>query len=86
MIGLGTGTIAAYGRLGDYSATTRSIPLVLRTGHDSSFTSWTIASARLDVAMGDARLSLERTEGAAGEFRCAGGGRFLERLDSGAPA
>jgi SAM-dependent methyltransferase len=59
VIGLGTGTLAAYGRAGDYFRFYEINPLVLRLAR-SEFTFLKICQARLDVAMGDARLSLER--------------------------
>lgn len=59
VIGLGTGTIAAYGRLGDYIRYYEINPLVLRIAH-TEFTFLNDCQCKLDVAMGDARLSLER--------------------------
>jgi SAM-dependent methyltransferase len=59
VIGLGTGTLAAYGRAGDYFRFYEINPLVLRLAH-TEFTYLKICKARLDVALGDARLSLER--------------------------
>jgi SAM-dependent methyltransferase len=59
VIGLGTGTLAAYGRAGDYFRFYEINPLVLRLAH-TEFTFLKICKARLDVALGDARLSLER--------------------------
>ncbi|MGA3073623.1 MAG: fused MFS/spermidine synthase [Bryobacteraceae bacterium] len=59
VIGLGTGTLAAYGRAGDYFRFYEINPLVLRLAQ-TQFTFLKICKARLDVAMGDARLSLER--------------------------
>lgn len=59
VIGLGTGTLAAYGRAGDYFRFYEINPLVLRLAN-TQFTFLKISKARLDVAMGDARLSLER--------------------------
>jgi len=59
VIGLGTGTLAAYGRLGDYYRFYEINPLVLRLAR-SEFTFLPDCKAQLDVAMGDARLSLER--------------------------
>ncbi|RPJ39232.1 MAG: hypothetical protein EHM21_15905 [Chloroflexi bacterium] len=59
VIGLGTGTLAAYGRLGDYYRFYEINPLVLRLAKtEFSFLPW--AKAKTEVAMGDARLSLER--------------------------
>ena len=59
VIGLGTGTLAAYGRVGDYFRFYEINPLVMRLAH-TEFTFLKICKARLDVALGDARLSLER--------------------------
>ncbi len=59
VIGLGTGTLAAYGRLGDYYRFYEINPLVLRLAH-TEFTFLGDSKAKVDVAMGDARLSLER--------------------------
>ena len=59
IIGLGTGTIASYGRLGDYYRFYEINPLVLRLAN-SEFTFLRDCKARHDVAMGDARLTLER--------------------------
>ncbi|SPF42943.1 Integral membrane protein-like protein [Candidatus Sulfopaludibacter sp. SbA4] len=59
IIGLGTGTIAAYGRLGDYYRFYEINPLVLRLAY-SEFTFLPDSKAKVEVAMGDARLSLER--------------------------
>ena len=63
VIGLGTGTIAAYGRPGDYYRYYEINPLVLRLsdpGAGAQFTFLADCKARHDVAMGDARLSLEK--------------------------
>jgi hypothetical protein len=58
VIGLGTGTLAAYGRTGDYFRFYEINPLVLRLAR-SQFTFLGDSKAKIDVAMGDARLSLE---------------------------
>lgn len=58
VIGLGTGTLAAYGRQGDYYRFYEINPLVLRLAR-TEFTFLNDCKAKLDVAMGDARLSLE---------------------------
>jgi len=66
VIGLGTGTIAAYGRAGDYYHYYEINPLVVRlsipepgaTG--AQFTFLADCRARHEVAIGDGRLSLER--------------------------
>jgi spermidine synthase len=65
VVGLGTGTLASYGRLGDYYRFYEINPLVLRmsvppAGQEPQFTFLADCKARHDVAMGDARLSLER--------------------------
>ncbi|HTT63083.1 MAG TPA: fused MFS/spermidine synthase [Bryobacteraceae bacterium] len=59
VIGLGTGTLAAYGRAGDYFRFYEINPLVVRLAR-SEFTFLKICRARLNVMLGDARLSLER--------------------------
>jgi SAM-dependent methyltransferase len=59
VIGLGTGTLAAYGRLGDYYRFYEINPLVLRLAH-TEFSFLGDSKAKAEVAMGDARLSLER--------------------------
>jgi len=59
VIGLGTGTIASYGRLGDYYRFYEINPLVLKLA-TSEFTFLPECKAKHDVAMGDARLSMER--------------------------
>jgi SAM-dependent methyltransferase len=59
VIGLGTGTIAAYGRPGDYYRFYEINPLVLRLAH-TEFSFVGDSKAKVEVAMGDARLSLER--------------------------
>jgi SAM-dependent methyltransferase len=63
VIGLGTGTIAAYGRLGDYYRFYEINPLVLRisnSGPAGQFTFLSGCPCQVEVAQGDARLSLER--------------------------
>jgi SAM-dependent methyltransferase len=59
VIGLGTGTTAAYGRLGDYIRYYEINPLVLELARKEFFF-LADCKAKLDVAMGDARLSLEQ--------------------------
>jgi SAM-dependent methyltransferase len=59
VIGLGTGTLAAYGREGDYFRFYEINPLVLNVAR-TQFTFLNDCKAKLDVAMGDARLSLEK--------------------------
>lgn len=63
IIGLGTGTIASYGRIGDYYRFYDINPLVLRLSgphQGAEFTFLRNSHARVDIALGDARLSLER--------------------------
>jgi SAM-dependent methyltransferase len=69
VIGLGTGTTAAYGRLGDYIRYYEINPLVLELAK-KEFYYLADCKAKLDVAMGDARLSLEQElrEGRAQNF------------------
>jgi len=59
VVGLGTGTLAAYGRLGDYYRYYEINPLVppITKGQ---FYFVPYCPAKLEIAMGDARLSLER--------------------------
>jgi hypothetical protein len=59
VVGLGTGTVAAYGRLGDYYRYYEINPLVLNIAR-TQFYFLPGCKAQLDVAMGDARLSMER--------------------------
>jgi SAM-dependent methyltransferase len=59
IIGLGTGTTAAYGRLGDYIRYYEINPLVLDLAKKEFFF-LADCKAKLDVAMGDARLTLEQ--------------------------
>lgn len=59
VIGLGTGTLAAYGREGDYYRYYEINPLVLGIAR-TQFSFLPDCKAKLDVAMGDARLSLEK--------------------------
>ncbi|MDQ2898741.1 MAG: fused MFS/spermidine synthase [Acidobacteriota bacterium] len=59
VVGLGTGTLASYGRPGDYYRVYEINPLVLEIARRDFFFLHDCL-ARLDVALGDARLSLER--------------------------
>jgi spermidine synthase len=59
VIGLGTGTIAAYGRPGDVYRFYDIDPRVVELAKDF-FTYLADSPARVEVALGDARLSLER--------------------------
>jgi hypothetical protein len=67
VIGLGTGTLAAYGRTGDDYRFYEINPQVVEAARNTNlFTFLSDSPARIEVAMGDARLTLER-EKAAGE-------------------
>ena len=59
MVGLGTGTMAAFGRAGDYLRFYEINPQVQRVAN-SWFTYLPHCPAEVEVAPGDARLSLER--------------------------
>ncbi|MFN7998224.1 MAG: fused MFS/spermidine synthase [Bryobacteraceae bacterium] len=59
VIGLGTGTMAAYGRPGDYIRFYEVNPLVPWIAR-TQFTFLKNTKAVVDIAMGDARLSMER--------------------------
>jgi SAM-dependent methyltransferase len=59
VIGLGAGTLAAYGRAGDHYIFYDINPLVVRIAHEQ-FTFLQDSPARIDIEQGDARLSLER--------------------------
>ncbi len=59
VIGLGAGTLAAYGRAGDHYMFYEINPLVLQIA-DREFTFLRDTPAKVDVVMGDARLSLEK--------------------------
>jgi len=61
VIGLGTGTMAAFGRPGDYLRFYEINPLVPRIAR-SEFYFVPDSKAKVDIAMGDARLSLEREQ------------------------
>jgi SAM-dependent methyltransferase len=61
VIGLGTGTMAAFGRAGDYLRFYEINPLVPRIARDQ-FYFVPDSKAKVDIAMGDARLSLEREQ------------------------
>lgn len=58
ILGLGCGTLASYGRAGDVFRLYEINPLVLRVARDE-FTFLGDSAARVEVAMGDARLVLE---------------------------
>jgi SAM-dependent methyltransferase len=59
VIGLGAGTIAAYGRAGDLYRFYDIDPRVIRIAR-SEFTFLSDSEARIEVALGDARLTMER--------------------------
>jgi SAM-dependent methyltransferase len=59
VIGLGTGTLAAYGRKGDLFRFYDINPQVIAIAR-SEFTYLTDSAAAIEVALGDARLNLER--------------------------
>jgi hypothetical protein len=59
LVGLGTGTIASYGRPGDYLRIYEINPAVPKLAH-SQFTYLDVCQAKIDIIMGDARLSMER--------------------------
>lgn len=59
VIGLGAGTIATYGKPGDHFTFYEINPLVVRLA-ETEFTFLRDAEAKVDIVLGDARLSLER--------------------------
>ncbi|HEX6689650.1 MAG TPA: fused MFS/spermidine synthase, partial [Burkholderiales bacterium] len=59
VVGLGTGTLAAYGRAGDVYRFYEIDPDVVRVAR-SDFTYLSDSPAKIEVALGDARLTLER--------------------------
>ena len=59
LVGLGTGTMAAYGHAGDYVRFYEINPAVKRLA-TSRFTYLTNCASKVDVVLGDARLSMER--------------------------
>ena len=61
VIGLGTGTIAAYGRAGDTYRYYEINPLVIQIAR-RYFTYLSDTKAKVEIALGDARLSLEREQ------------------------
>lgn len=61
VIGLGAGTMAAYGRAGDYYRFYEINPLVIQLAR-SQFTFLADSPAIVEIAVGDARLSLEREQ------------------------
>ena len=61
VIGLGTGTLAAYGEAGDRFRFYELDPAVIRVAR-SEFGYLGATSAKVDIVLGDARLNLEREE------------------------
>ena len=59
LVGLGTGTLAAYGRSGDYLRIYEINPTVMELA-SSRFTYLSNSAAQVEVILGDARLSMER--------------------------
>ncbi len=59
LVGLGTGTVAVYGKAGDSLRIYEINPAVEKLAHDP-FTHIDRSPAKVDVVMGDARLSLEQ--------------------------
>jgi len=62
LVGLGTGTLSAYGRQGDYLRIYEINPAVEKLAR-SRFTYLKDCPANIDVIMGDARISMERELG-----------------------
>jgi hypothetical protein len=64
VVGLGIGTIAAYGRPGDYIRFYEINPAIIKvaTAPNGYFTYLRDSRARVDIVPGDARLSMEREE------------------------
>ena len=62
VVGLGTGTIAAWGKLGDYIRYYEINPAVIEiaTDPDGFFSFVSDSSAKVEIIPGDARLSMER--------------------------
>ena len=60
-VGLGVGTLAAYGRAGDVFRFYEIDPDVIRIAHNTAYFRYLAdAEARVEIVPGDARLSLER--------------------------
>ncbi len=68
VLGLGTGTLASWGELGDYFRYYEINPVIIRIATDPGgyFSYIRDSSAKVDIITGDARLSMER-ELAAGQ-------------------
>jgi SAM-dependent methyltransferase len=82
VIGLGTGTLAAYGRKGDSYRFYDINPQVLEVAR-SFFSFLSDTQASVELVLGDARLYAGARS--AARFRRAGDRRLLQRLDPGAP-
>ena len=82
ILGLGCGTLAAYGKAGDTLRIYEINPLVLDIAH-SEFTYLKDTPAKVEVAIGDGRLVLEAEPEPA--IRHAGDGCLLRRLRAGPP-
>jgi hypothetical protein len=67
-IGLGVGTVAAYGREGDRYTFYEINPLVVKLANEQ-FTFLRDSPAKIDIVLGDARLSLEREAPRNPEFQ-----------------
>jgi len=69
IVGLGTGTLAAYGEQGDYLRFYEVNPEVVKLA-DKYFTYCKDSPARVDVVLGDARISMERekSRGQRGQY------------------
>jgi spermidine synthase len=61
VIGLGAGTLAAYGRAGDHFTFYEINPLVIRIANEQ-FIFLRDSPAQINIELGDARLTLEREE------------------------
>ena len=84
VVGLGAGTLAAYGRRGDGYTFFEIDPAVVDVARQHfSFLADSPAATR--VLLGDGRLLLQHERDAAA-LRRAGGGCLFRRLDPGAPA
>ena len=83
VIGLGTGSIAGYGRPGDVYRYYEINPLVKHLA-ETQFTYLKDCPAKIDVVMGDARLSLEA--GAPQNFDVLAVDAFFKRRDPGPSA
>jgi hypothetical protein len=61
VVGLGVGTIAAYGRSGDYIRFYEINPQVVQLASDTRYFQYlSLCPAKIDIVLGDARLSLEQ--------------------------